>query len=155
MAAKLAIIILATILVHHHQTSTAANLVKTEVFRSPEIVVEPGLVSNKNYLNIDFPRGHIGLKSFNAELVDESGNPVPLHEIYLHHWVLSRYFARKNIVYGDADDLIIVRNSGICGNALPQYFGVGAETRRTATDIPDPYGIQVGDPATIPAGRPY
>ncbi|XP_057767715.1 uncharacterized protein LOC130987996 [Salvia miltiorrhiza] len=146
--AKLAII-LVTILAHHlHETSAAANVVKTEVFRSPEIVMEPGLVSNKNYYNIEFPRGHIGIKGLNAELVDERENPVALHEIYLHHWVIDRYYARG----GDGGDLSIVRNSGICGNGLPQYFGVGAETRRTATDIPHPYGIQVGDPATIPAG---
>ncbi|KAG6410657.1 hypothetical protein SASPL_128722 [Salvia splendens] len=78
------------------------------------MVMEPGLVSNKNYFNIDFPRGHIGLKSFNADGVD-----------------------------GD-DDLSIVRNSGISGNRLTQYFGVGAETRRTSTHIPHPYAIQVG-----------
>ncbi|XP_047938374.1 uncharacterized protein LOC125186100 [Salvia hispanica] len=149
MAANLAIIMI-TILVIHHQTTAATNVVKTEVFRSPEMVMEPGLVSNKYYFNVEFPRGHIGLKSFNAELVDERGNPVPLHEVYLHHWVLNRYFARKNS--SGVDDLSIVRNSGICANGLPQYFGVGAETRRTSTYIPHPYAIQVGDPATIPEG---
>lgn len=33
-----------------------------------------------------------------------------------------------------------------------QYFGLGAETRGTATDIPGPYGIEVGNPADAPAG---
>ncbi|KAG6410643.1 hypothetical protein SASPL_128708 [Salvia splendens] len=153
MAANLAIIMITILfLVIHHQTTTmaATNVVKTEVFRSPEIVMEPGLVSNKNYFKVDFPGGHIGLKSFNAELVDERGDPVPLHQVYLHHWVLNRYFARRNSS-GD-NDLSIVRNSGICENGLSQYFGVGAETRRTSTYIPHPYAIQVGDPATIPEG---
>ncbi|KAL1554040.1 hypothetical protein AAHA92_14640 [Salvia divinorum] len=151
MAANFAIIMV-TILALHHQTTAATNVVKIEVFRSPEIVMEPGLVSSKDYFNIDFPRGNIGLKGFNAELVDERGNPVPLHEIYLHHWVLNRYFARKNTSVDGYDDLSIVRNSGICGNGLLQYFGVGAETRRTSTHIPHPYAIQVGDLATIPPG---
>ncbi|KAH6819921.1 hypothetical protein C2S53_014565 [Perilla frutescens var. hirtella] len=147
----LAIILIILVL---QQTSAAADhgnyFVKTKVFRSPEIVLEPGLVSDKNYYDVDFPRGHIAIKSFNAELVDERENPVPLHETYLHHWVLDRYYAPKNSDH--RSDHTIIRNSGICHNTLKQYFGIGAETRRTATDIPDPYGIQVGDPAGIPAG---
>ncbi|KAL0319026.1 UNVERIFIED_CONTAM: hypothetical protein Sangu_2058800 [Sesamum angustifolium] len=43
-------------------------------------------------------------------------------------------------------------NSGVCDSALPQYFGLGSETRRTSTYVPDPYGIEVGDPADIPDG---
>ena len=117
------------------------------VLMSPEMVMERGLVSNKNYMDIDFPRGHIGMKSVNAELVDERGNPLPLDEAYLHHWVIQRYITGVR----DAN-FSIVRNSGICDTAVTQYFGLGAETRKTATDIPDPYGIQVGDPAGIPQG---
>ncbi|KAL0354917.1 UNVERIFIED_CONTAM: hypothetical protein Sradi_3938600 [Sesamum radiatum] len=97
------------------------NGVKTDVFLSPIFVLEPGSVSNKFYYNIDFPRGHIALKSFNGEVIDEKGNPVPLHETYLHHWVVLRYYQRK-------------------------------ETRRTTTYVPDPYGIEVGNPADIPEG---
>ncbi|KAL2343694.1 hypothetical protein Fmac_004979 [Flemingia macrophylla] len=37
-------------------------------------------------------------------------------------------------------------------NTLGQYFGLGAETRGTATDIPDPFGIIIGNPAEIPEG---
>ncbi|KAG6421443.1 hypothetical protein SASPL_117996 [Salvia splendens] len=109
---------------------------KVAVFMSPEMVMEGGLVSNKNYLDIDFPRGHIGVKGVNAELVDERGNPVPLDEAYLHHWVIQRYIATTR----DDANLSIIRNSGICDAAVTQYFGLGAET----------YGIQVGDPAGIP-----
>ncbi|KAL1554064.1 hypothetical protein AAHA92_14660 [Salvia divinorum] len=71
MVAKLVIILVIIILVTHHQTTTSTNVIKTEVFRLLKIVMEPGLVSNKNYYNIDFLVGHIGLKSFNSELVDE------------------------------------------------------------------------------------
>ncbi|KAL8502183.1 hypothetical protein ACS0TY_021338 [Phlomoides rotata] len=135
------------------QTSEAAGpslKVKTEVFLSPKIVFEPGLASNKVYYQIDFPRGHIALKSFNAELVDETGNPVPLDETYLHHWLLVRYYAAKK--NPDVQkNLTIISNSGLC-DPLPQYFGLGAETRRTATYIPDPYGIEVGDPTSVPEG---
>ncbi|XP_012852868.1 PREDICTED: uncharacterized protein LOC105972452 [Erythranthe guttata] len=120
------------------------NVVKTEVFLSPKFVLAPGLVSNKYYYNIDFPRGHIAIKSFNAEIVDENGNPIPLHETYLHHWVLQRYYHQIN-----GSDFILVKNSGLCGTGLTQYFGLGAETRKTETHIPDPYGIEAG--GNIPA----
>lgn len=121
---------------------SGANPLKTQVFLSPRFVLEPGLVSNKYYYQIDFPRGHIGLKSFNAEIVDETGKPIPLHEVYLHHWILLRYYAPKN-TRDVRNHHTIIKNSGLCDDGLSQYFGLGAETRKTATDIPDPYGIEI------------
>lgn len=146
------VIILALILVLQQTSSSAKTVVKTEVFLSPEIVLEPGFVSNKNYYNIDFPRDHIALKGFTAELVDDAGNPVPLLEIYLHHWVLQRYHTPIDNAKNRGFNYSIVRNSGLCDDGLTYHYGVGAETRRTSTDIPDPYGIHVGDPASLPAG---
>ncbi|KAL8098014.1 uncharacterized protein LOC141683262 [Apium graveolens] len=136
------------------------NEVKTKVFLSPKIVLGPGSVANKYYYDIDFPRGHIALKDFNAEVVDEAGNSVPLHETYLHHWVAVRYFERKGIDVSKHSqssgfhqaDRIIARNAGICDHGLTQYFGLGSETRKTATYIPDPYGIEIGNPTEIPDG---
>ncbi|XP_015888568.2 uncharacterized protein LOC107423512 [Ziziphus jujuba] len=131
---------------------------KSAVFLSPKFEVGPGSVSNKYYYNIDFPRGHIALKSFDAEVVDEAGNSVPLYETYLHHWVVSRYYHRKNSPEPDQDgfnstDFVIVRNDGICQeNVLGQYYGLGSETRRTATQVPDPFGVEVGNAAEIPSG---
>ncbi|KAI3463518.1 hypothetical protein Pfo_020181 [Paulownia fortunei] len=153
-------ILLVLLLVQSSEAHLSENGVKTEVFLSPEFVLEPGSVSNKYYYNIDFPGGHIGLKSFNAEVIDERGNPIPLHETYLHHWVLLRYYQRKGVdirkYHGDLgfhrSDHIIIKNSGMCDSGLSQYFGLGSETRRTPTDVPDPYGIEVGNPVDIPAG---
>ncbi|KAL0441750.1 UNVERIFIED_CONTAM: hypothetical protein Sradi_0113900 [Sesamum radiatum] len=131
---------------------SSENGVKTDVFLSPKFVSEPGLVSDKFYYNVNFPRGHIALKSFNGEVIDEKGNPVPLHETYLHHWAVLRYYQRKGIdTPRHHDDHIAVKNSGVC-DSLSQYFGLGSETRRTATYVPDPYGIEVGNPADIPDG---
>ncbi|XP_039064821.1 uncharacterized protein LOC120210071 [Hibiscus syriacus] len=135
--------------------------IKTAVFQSPKFVLGPGEVENKFYYNIDFPSGHIGLKNFNAEVIDEAGNPVPLLETYLHHWVAVRYHVRKGInisAFSDHAKLnksnyISGRNSGVCqGTLLPQYFGLGSESRHTTMRIPDPYGIPVGNPAEIPSG---
>ncbi|KAE8710634.1 (+)-neomenthol dehydrogenase-like [Hibiscus syriacus] len=109
-------------------SSVASRRVRTGVFLSPKIELEPGLASNKFYFDVDFPRGHIAVKSFNAEVVDEAGNPVSLYDTYLHHWIV------------------------VSDGVLDQFFGLGSETRRTATRIPDPYGIEIGNPADIPAG---
>ena len=128
------------------------NSIKTSVFLSPKIELGPGEVSNKYYYDVEFPRGHIALKSFNAEVVDEAGNSVPLQEVYLHHWVVVKYHQPKNAT-NTTSDVVIVNNSGICqDNVLGQYFGIGSETRGTDTDIPDPFGIEVGNPAEIPKG---
>ncbi|MCI06302.1 stress up-regulated Nod 19 protein, partial [Trifolium medium] len=100
-------------------------------------------------------RGHVAIKSFNAEVVDEAGTPVPLHETYLHHWLVVRYYESKHATHkvNLPSDSVLIRNSGTCqGNTLPQYFGLGSETRGTATDIPDPFGIEIGNPAEIPEG---
>ncbi|XP_059638819.1 uncharacterized protein LOC132281101 [Cornus florida] len=143
---------------------TIENGVKSSVFLSPKFVLEPGSVANKYYYGIDFPRGHIAIKSFNAEVVDEAGNPIPLHETYLHHWLAMRYYQPKSVEipkYNDGlgcklfnqSDFNFSRNAGLCDCDGPtQYFGLGSETRRTATYVPDPYGIEVGNPAEIPAG---
>ncbi|KAJ4981099.1 hypothetical protein NE237_031936 [Protea cynaroides] len=137
------------------------NGVKTTVFLSPKFVLRPGEVEDKFYYNIDFPRGHIAVKEFFGEVVDEWGNSVPLHETYLHHWVIERYHAPMgvDVPKGNSDEglqlskYIVVRNSGVCqGNVLGQYFGVGSETRRTKAYVPDPYGIEVGNPVEIPNG---
>lgn len=135
------------------------NTVKSDVLLSPEFVLKPGSVSNKFYYNIDFPKGHIGIKSFNAEVVDEAGVSVPLHETYLHHWVVGRYYVRKGVddkklksYPKDTNyDFIFARNSGLCRD-LGQYFGLGSETRKTDSHVPDPYAIEVGNPAEIPYG---
>ncbi|GKD10536.1 putative stress up-regulated Nod 19, partial [Tanacetum coccineum] len=139
---------------------TIENGVKSMVYLSPKITQLPGSVSNKFYYDIEFPKGHIALKSFNAEVVDEAGDPVSLQETYLHHWVAVRYYQRKgtkdakynsNLGFHQSD-LIIARNAGVCIHGLAQFFGLGSETRKTSTHVPDPYGIEVGNPLEVPAG---
>jgi len=128
---------------------------KSKTFLSPPISLRPGSVSNKVYYDISFPRGHLALKSFNAEVVDEHGVPIPLHETYLHHWVAGPYFKAKDAAAAAAQnlpDFILIRNSGVCKTTLGQYYGLGSETRHTATWVPDPYGIEVGNPEAPPEG---
>lgn len=135
--------------------------IKSAVFLSPKFELRPGSVINKFYDDIDFPKGHVAIKSFDAEVVDEAGNSIPLHETYLHHWVVGRYHQSNHATHteNDSHKMLqkaypgLVRNSGICqGNILPQYFGLGSETRGTPTDIPDPFGMEMGNPTEIPEG---
>ncbi|OEL36268.1 hypothetical protein BAE44_0002713 [Dichanthelium oligosanthes] len=47
--------------------------------------------------------------------------------------------------------MLPARNAGVCeGDTHGQYYGLGSETRRTATWVPDPYGVEGGDPAAPP-----
>jgi hypothetical protein len=131
------------------------HLLKSKTFRSPPILLGPGSVSNKFYLDMAFPRGHLAIKSFDAEVVDEKGVPVPLHETYLHHWVAEPYYALKNSHNTDPTKLsksAIKRNDGVCKTTLGQSFGLGSETRHTATWVPDPYAIEAGNPDKAPEG---
>ncbi|KAH0448870.1 hypothetical protein IEQ34_022670 [Dendrobium chrysotoxum] len=125
--------------------------VKTSVFFSPPIYLNHGSVQDKYYHDIPFPRGHIAIKSFDGEVVDENGNSIPLHETYLHHWVVARYYSQNEAKDGDLEKFIYAGNSGPCRN-LGQYFGLGSETRKTNTWVPDPYGIVIGNPMEIPEG---
>ncbi|KAL5054669.1 hypothetical protein RYX36_035351, partial [Vicia faba] len=137
------------------------NKIKSAVFLSPKFELGPGSVINRYFYGIDFPKGHIAVKSFNSEVVDEAGHSVPLHETYLHHWLVARYYQHKHVTHTEFDshrmlqdsNHVLVRNNGLCqGNVLRQYFGVGSETRRTETHIPDPFGIEIGNPKEIPEG---
>ncbi|KAE9603276.1 putative stress up-regulated Nod 19 [Lupinus albus] len=132
--------------------SCTQNNIKSAIFLSPKIELGPGSVSNKFYYDLDFPRGHIAIKSFDAEVVDEYGNSIPLYETYLHHWVIGRYYIQKNVNDNNSSQYN-VRNSGLCqGDVLGQYFGLGSETRGTFTYIQDPFGIEIGNPKEIPKG---
>ncbi|KAF4384636.1 hypothetical protein F8388_003943 [Cannabis sativa] len=137
--------------------SLRISKMKSMVYRSPKFELEPGSVVNKYFYNVDFPRGHIGLKSFHAEVVDEAGDSVPLHETYIHHWAIVRYYQPKDEYQKNNNtsntNITIARNSGICqDDVLGQYYGFGSETRKTSTFAPDPYGHEVGNPAETPDG---
>ncbi|KAK7247409.1 hypothetical protein RIF29_42292 [Crotalaria pallida] len=92
------------------------------------------------------------IRSFDVELVDEKLNPVPLHEVYIHHWTKTRYF-QNNGMFPNNKTRIVKRNSGPCENlTMPYYWGLGGESRGVISDIPEPYGIEVGNPSELPKG---
>ncbi|XP_038883327.1 uncharacterized protein LOC120074311 [Benincasa hispida] len=135
-------------------------MIKTQTFSSPSFTMTPGLVIEKFYYNITFPKSHIAIKSFEVEVVDESGNQIPLPETYLHHWALVRYYQHKNATnptintaYDQLQEpnFIIASNNGVCQrNVLSTYYAMGSESRTISTFLPYPYGIEVGNPSEIP-----
>ncbi|XP_010444011.1 PREDICTED: uncharacterized protein LOC104726771 [Camelina sativa] len=153
------------------------NKIKSAVFLSPKLAMNPGSVSDAYFFDIDFPRGHIGLKSFDAEVVDEAGNPVPLHETYVHHWVVKPYYVRKGSstlpqqemfkkqgvssqdpgsnLDSRSSDIIFVNNGGLCRSRLRHYYGLGSETRKTSTYLPDPYAVEIDNPQERPDGYEF
>jgi len=133
------------------------NLIKTGTFVSESFEMEPGLIISKTFMDIEFPKGHIGVKSFDAELVDQEGNSIPSYETYLHHWFTIKYHQNVTMSHNPKlirpEDFIYLRNEGTCNDyILPHYWGFGVESRGTTSKIPDPFAIEVGNPANIQNG---
>jgi len=94
------------------------NKIKSVVFLTPKFELGPGSVINRYYYVIDFPRGHIiyiALKSFNAEVVDDAGNSIPLRETYLQFSIIGllQDISKVNMSHTESDH-VLVRNSGLC-----------------------------------------
>ncbi|CAK9228948.1 unnamed protein product, partial [Sphagnum troendelagicum] len=70
------------------------SFVRRETFRSPAMIFRPGDAKDK-FFHGEVPKGHIGVRDFFAEFVDEDGVSVPLHEVYLHHWVVAEFVLPK------------------------------------------------------------
>ncbi|CAA6659656.1 unnamed protein product [Spirodela intermedia] len=159
----LRVAVIVAMAVHSSPVSTAAERapLRSKVFHSPPFTLSPGSVEGKYYGDIGFPRGHIALKDFRAELVDEAGNPVPSTMPTSTTGCGAAGPPREppeSLITGNASpskgppEYILAGNAGTCEKILRQNFGLGSETRRTVTWVPDPYGIEVGNPAEVPAG---
>ncbi|XP_061363340.1 uncharacterized protein LOC133306947 [Gastrolobium bilobum] len=158
---SLSILVLLPRTAYSFQGKSSESNIKSATFVSEMFEVEPGLIAGKTFWDIEFPKGHIGVKSFDAELIDEDGNPVPLFETYLHHWFAIRYLENVTIasIRGSKvppknyDGFIWKRNQGMCHEyILPHYWGLGVESRGTISNIPDPFAVELRNPAEIPDG---
>ena len=131
-----------------------ANPIKSATFVSEKFELGPGKVAEKAFFDIEFPRGHIGVKSFDAELVDEEGNSVPLYETYLHHWFALRYLVKINATQDPQNPnpyagKEVIRNAGTCNTyILPHFWGLGSESRGTPSKLPDPLAVELGNAAS-------
>ena len=139
--------------------SNENNYIKSATFLSEQFEVEPGKITMKTLLDIDFPKGHIGVKSFDAEVADEDGKSVPLYETYLHHWFVVKYIENitmSNYIKQSHDvrnGIEFERNDGICQSfVLPHYWSLRGESRGTSSNLPDPFAIELGNPTKIKHG---
>ncbi|AES76963.1 stress up-regulated Nod 19 protein [Medicago truncatula] len=137
------------------------KVIQSMTYLSKKFEVGPGEVANKQMFNIEFPKGHVGITSFDVDLVNEHGNFVPLHETYIHHWFILKYIIKKNMSVSQdpndhtkpSGDLIYKRNDGTCNNGiLPHQWSSGSETRGTSTKLPYPYAVEIGNHADITEG---
>ena len=140
---------------------------------SPPLRAKPGEVNNK-YFPGEFPAGHIGIKAFTAELVDESGAPIPLSELYLHHWVMVEFSVPKDKAQRHLGHLLrhmrrhhkhgmhydptafaaleapshrhALHSKRPSYSKITTFLGKGGETRHTETRLPGPYVTESGIP---------
>ncbi|BFI25881.1 hypothetical protein MPTK2_1g25260 [Marchantia polymorpha subsp. ruderalis] len=69
--------------------------VYTKSFFSPVFETSPGNVFDPHQ-NVQFPEGHLAIRSFTCEMVDaDTGEPIPLSELYVHHWFLYKIGVKK------------------------------------------------------------
>lgn len=137
----------------------SSSEVRTEVFRSPALKFRPGDVQNK-FFDVQPPMvGRFATRDFNAELVFENGEPVPLSEVYLHHWVMMEFGIPEAEASGSLAESVkadVLRNPahvyhhnmamGVAGGKriVGQSWAKGGETRHTNSTIPAPYGLEGG-----------
>lgn len=71
-------------------------------------------------------KGHVGIKSFDVELVDQEGNFISLYETYLYHWFAIKY--HENITMSPNpkshchEDVVYQRNEGTCNDGMLPFY---------------------------------
>jgi len=117
---------------------------KVKVFNSPSVTSRPGIVNNK-YFDVEAPTGHFATVDFNAELVYDNGEPVPLTDVYLHHWILLEYESDASPEHVKKMANMNPANSYLGKTrGLRQAWAKGGETRHLNSYMPAPYGSVSG-----------
>lgn len=124
----------------------------TKTFVSPGLTSRPGDVNNK-FFTVDAPTGHFVTVDFNAELLYENGEPVPLTDVYLHHWVMFEVVIpeeRDHVSVREVKEMASMNpahlyNGEIVGRPMiKQAWAKGGETRHLNSSMPSPYGMVSG-----------
>ncbi|BBN07095.1 hypothetical protein MPTK1_4g00960 [Marchantia polymorpha subsp. ruderalis] len=128
----------------------ARKKVHTKSFFSPVFETSPGNVFDPHQ-NVEFPEGHLAIRSFICEMVDaDTGEPIPLSQLYVHHWFLQKYaphLPRKYASHYLRNQLhrISFRPEAQPVQGRDDPYAAGAESRHTELSFPAPYGIVTGD----------
>lgn len=150
-ALALLLVLLAVPAVAGRDCDAYKRVERTKTFLSPGLNSRPGNVNNK-YFSVDAPSGHFVTVDFDAELVYENGEPVPLSDVYLHHWVLFEYAAPegRNAALHELKEMasmnpaLVYRGGVITRPVVKQAWAKGGETRHLNSTMPSPYGIVSG-----------
>jgi len=110
--------------------------VLTETFYSQPINLKAGhmIYTEPEKTPLRMPNGTYAITSFFGDIVDEQHNPVPLSEVYDHHWIaVSNKHTNR-----------LCKETGGLGNYV---FGIGAESRNNPITLPAGYGYVVEEGA--------
>lgn len=154
---------------HPDCNSLKPSGVKVETYTTPGITFRPGDVKDKYFHMEAAPKGHIGLRSVTAQMVDEYDVAVPHHQFHFHHWFGFQYAVPKSlhspkhtqelmrslIAEGGKKHYSAISSHltgtswsydlvGRSESKLLTAFGKGAETWHTQTRLPPPYGLEIG-----------
>jgi len=108
---------------------------KKKTLLSPLLTSRPGDVNEKFYYLEPPATGHFATVDFNAELLYEDGERVPLTDVYLHHWIL--YELARNVTVEEAKTMP--------KEIIRQWIAKGGEFRHMNLYLPSPYGAVSGD----------
>eukprot|EP00051_Salpingoeca_urceolata_P029503 m.6838 g.6838 ORF g.6838 m.6838 type:complete len:268 (-) comp2748_c0_seq1:329-1132(-) len=103
-----------------------------ETFRSPAVPLKSGQVANtpNSFGPMPFVKGPVAVRHFEARVIDDDNNTVPLDEVYCHHW----------LIFDDGGMHKSTINDGLCPG-LANVWGIGAELLGTKYDYPEGYAI--------------
>jgi len=110
-------------------------------FRSFPIGLDAGEVEFSNPVThpLRFPMvPHYAITRFRAHVVDKDWNPVPLSEVYLHHWVIYNTRYQNE---GACNQHAFAKHPVIDIPALSYVIGIGPESRNTPVEFPAGYGM--------------
>jgi hypothetical protein len=137
-------------------TDCGPRVEHTQTFLSPGITIRPGDVNNK-YYPVSSPPGSFATVDFNAELVYEDGTPVPLTDVYLHHWIMFEITVPEGeralaghevheVMAGHGAHAYLHGSGGLLREQrmIQQAWAKGGETRHLNSTIPAPYGMASG-----------
>ena len=134
-----------------------ARVEHTKAFKSPNIKFRPGDVKNKFYA-VEAPPGHFATVDFEAEMVYENGDSVPLSDVYLHHWIMMELAVPEGQAVPVGKELgemmamnpaHVYHGGAAVADGRPsirpkQMWAKGGETRHLNSTIPAPYGLEGG-----------
>lgn len=114
---------------------------KKKTVSSQWLTSRPGDVNEKFYFLEPPAHGHFATVDFDAELLYENGERVPLTDVYLHHWIVFEFVG--NATFEEATHYVNMNNP-TWSKYVRQWIAKGGEFRHMNSYLPSPYGAVSG-----------